>query len=111
MLSENFQRTFPADDEDQVPSGVIKDVISVTNCGQAGDGSSRSCIQNNQPGRESAPDEEPFVRVIQSHGIVCEQTSYSPFSENRTLLPVNNGDSRLLRDVYVNSVSVLLELE
>jgi hypothetical protein len=31
MLSENFHRTFLADDLDQVPSGAIKDVVSVTN--------------------------------------------------------------------------------
>ena len=57
MLSENFHRTLSADNEDQVPSGVIKDVVSVTDRGQAGDDSPRSCIQNNQPGGESAPDE------------------------------------------------------
>jgi hypothetical protein len=101
MLSENFHRTFPADDVDQVPSGVIKDVVSVTNRGQAGNDSPRSCIQNNQPGRESAPDEQPVVGVIQSHRIVREQTSYSPFGDDRTFLPVNNGDSGLFGDAAV----------
>jgi len=33
MLSENFHRTFPADGGDQVPSEVIKDVVSITNRG------------------------------------------------------------------------------
>ena len=33
MLSENFHRTFPADDVDQVSSRVIKDVVSDTNRG------------------------------------------------------------------------------
>jgi hypothetical protein len=107
-LSKNFDRTFPADD---VPSRIIKDVVSVINRGQAGDDSPRSCIQNNQPGGESAPDEQPFVGVIQSHRIVCEQTSQSPFGDNRTFLPVNDADSELFRDIYVNSISVFLELE
>ena len=34
MLSENFPRTFVADDVDQSPTGIIKNVISVTNRGQ-----------------------------------------------------------------------------
>jgi hypothetical protein len=105
MLSENFHRTFPADDVDQVSSGVIKDVVSVTNRGQAGNDSHRSCIQNNQPGRESASDEQPVVGVIQSHRIVREQTSHSPFGDDRTFPPVNNGDSGLFGDIYVNSIS------
>jgi hypothetical protein len=50
MLSENFYRTFSADNEDQAPSGVIKDVVSVTDRGQTGDDSPRCCVQNNQPG-------------------------------------------------------------
>ena len=33
ILSENFHRTFPADDVDQVSSRVIKDVVSDTNRG------------------------------------------------------------------------------
>ena len=111
MLSENFHRTFAADNEDQVPSGVIKDVVSITRRGQTRDDSPRCCVQNNQPGGESAPDEQPFVGVILSHRIVCEQTSYSPFGDSGTFLPVNNGDSELFRDVYVNSISVLFELE
>jgi hypothetical protein len=62
-------------------------------------------------GGESAPDEKPFVGVIQSHWIVCELTSWSPFGDSRTFLRVNNGDSELFRDIDVNSISVLLELE
>jgi len=31
MLLENFYRTFPADDVDQEPSEVLKDVVTVTN--------------------------------------------------------------------------------
>jgi hypothetical protein len=34
MLSENFHRTFAADDVDQSPIGIIKNVVSVTNRGQ-----------------------------------------------------------------------------
>jgi hypothetical protein len=67
MLSEDFHRTFAADDVDQSPSRIVKDVVSVTNRGQTGDDSPRNSIQNNQPGGESAPDEKPFVGVIQSH--------------------------------------------
>jgi hypothetical protein len=111
ILSENFHGTFSPDYEDQVPSRVIKDVVSVTNRGQAGDDSARSCIQNNEPSGESAPDEQPCVGLIQSHRIVCEQTSYSPFGDSRAFLPVNNSDSELFRDVYVNSISVLFKLE
>jgi hypothetical protein len=111
MLSENFHRAFSADDVNQSPDGIIKNVVSVTNRRQTGDDSPRSCIQNDQPGGESAPDEQPFVGVIQSHRIICEQTSYSPFGDNRTFLPVNNSDSELFRGIYVNSISVLLELE
>jgi len=69
MLSENFHRTFSADYEDQVPSRVIKDVVSVTDCRQASNDSPRSCVQNNQPGGQSAPDEQPFVGLIHSSAV------------------------------------------
>jgi hypothetical protein len=57
MLSENFHRAFSADDVNQSPDGIIKNVVSVTDRRQTGDDPPRSCIQNDQPGGESAPDE------------------------------------------------------
>ena len=58
-----------------------------------------------------ASDKQSFIGVIQSHWIVSEPTSQSPFGDSRTLLPVNNSDAELSRDIDVNPISVWLQLE
>ena len=61
MLSENFHRAFSADDVNQSPDGIIKNVVSVTDRRQTGDDSPRRRIQNDQPGGGSTPDEQPLL--------------------------------------------------
>jgi hypothetical protein len=47
---------------------AIKDVAGVTNRDQTGEDSPRSCIQNSQPGGESAADEQPLLVSSKASG-------------------------------------------
>ena len=56
MLSENFHRTFPADGGDQVPSEVIKDVVSVQPSGSKASAESHALNTKNASAIRRIPD-------------------------------------------------------
>src|SRR4029077_547203 len=58
-LPENLHRTFATYDIDQSPVSVVKKDVGITHSRHHDSDSSRSGIQNNQPSRYSASDEQP----------------------------------------------------
>ena len=63
-LSKDLYRTFATDDIHLAPSGIIENVVGITHGGQCTNDSSRSCIQNHQPGGYSTSSEKPFARIV-----------------------------------------------
>jgi hypothetical protein len=63
-LPKNLYGAFATYDIDLSPNGVIENVVGITHGGQRANDSSRSCIQNNQPGWYPTSGEKPFVSII-----------------------------------------------
>ena len=63
-LPKNLYRAFPTYDIHLSPNGVIENVVGITDSGQRANDSSRTGIQNNQPGGYPASGEKPLVHII-----------------------------------------------